>query len=180
VKMRGKHSNVVVVDGKAIKVFHPSFRYNFWKEVRYLTVLQGRGFVPKLYGFNPKKLEVVMEFVDGVTIGDLVDSDSLDLGVFERCLDICFYLDRMRIQKEEMNHPHRHVLIKGDRVVFIDFERSHESKNPNNVSQFIVYLCGVFDVKIDSDLIDLIRDYKRYYDFKRYGLLKRWLFSLLR
>lgn len=174
-KFRGKHSEVYVEDGKAIKVFKPQFRYNFWKEVRYLTILQRRNFVPKLFGFNAEELRIEMEFVNGTFIRDFVRERDFEdvIEVLKRCLDVCFYLDRMRVQKEEMNHPQKHVIV-ADRIVFIDFERAYENPNPSNVTQFLEYVRKVTGLTPD---VDLVRRYKRFYGIGDYNVLKANVFS---
>ncbi len=180
--LKGKHSKVYVENGKAIKVFKPQFRYNFWKEVRYLTVLQSQKFVPRLYDFEPSKLTIEMEFIDGVFIRDYIKkADGEELRkILQRCLDICYRLDRMRIQKEEMNHPGKHILIRDGKVYFIDFERAFDSPNPSNVTQFVTYLCSkqiMEKAEIDKPPIELLKDYKRYYSFKSYLRLKKAIFE---
>ncbi len=180
--LKGKHSTVYVENGRAIKVFKPQFRYNFWKEVRYLTVLQSQKFVPKLYGFDPEKLTIEMEFIDGVYIRDFIkEGDSEELRkILQRCLDICYRLDRMRIQKEEMNHPGKHILISGGEVYFIDFERSFDSPNPSNVTQFITYLRSkpiMEKADISKPQVELLKDYKHSYSFKSYLKLKKAIFG---
>jgi putative serine/threonine protein kinase len=174
-KFKGKHSEVYVEGDRAIKVFKPQFRYNFWKEVRYLNILQRRGFVPKVYSFDPNNLTIEMEFVNGLTIRDFVKEREFDeiVNVLKKSLDICFYLDRMRIQKEEMNHPHKHIII-ADRVVFIDFERAYENPNPSNVTQFLEYIRKVTGLSVDKELI---KRYKDYFRIRDYNILKATLFS---
>ena len=169
--LRGKHSTVYVKDGRAIKVFDRKFKYNFWKEVRYLTILQPYDFVPKLYNFYPQELKVEMEFIDGVYIKDFIKNANVEKlrEVLEICLDICYRLDRMRIQKEEMNHPNKHIIIRNGEVIFIDFERSFDSPNPSNVTQFVTYLNKIRDkAKLSKPPIELLKQYKKFYDFKSY------------
>jgi len=177
-EFKGKHSTVYVKDGKAIKVFKPEFRYNFWKEVRYLTVLQSRRFVPKLYDFDPSELKVEMEYLNGIPIREFVkvaDTEKLR-DVLEKCLDICHRLDRMRIQKEEMNHPGKHIIIVQGKVYFIDFERAFDSPNPSNVTQFVTYLLSkpiMEKAKLRVPPVELLKEYKRDYSVKSYVRLKR-------
>ncbi len=176
---RGKHSTVYVENGKAIKVFKPRFRYNFWKEVRYLTILQSRKFVPKLFDFDPDRLTIEMEFIDGIFIRDLIERGGGGVrDVLMKCLDICHRLDRMRIQKEEMNHPGKHILIRDGEVYFIDFERAFDTPNPSNVTQFVAFLKPVaerFGLRIPS--VDLLREYKRDYSVRVYKKLKAEIFG---
>ncbi len=178
--LKGKHSTVYVENGKAIKVFKPRFRYNFWKEVRYLTVLQSQKFVPRLFSFNPSELSIEMEFIDGVFIRDFLKSGDVDeiRAVLEKCLDICYRLDRMRIQKEEMNHPGKHIIIRNGEVYFIDFERAYDTSNPSNVTQFVTFLRSIADLAgLNVPSTDLLKEYKRYYSYKSYVSLKRSVFS---
>ncbi len=180
--LRGKHSTVYVEDGKAIKVFRPEFIYNFWKEVRYLTILQSRRFVPKLFDFDPSELKIEMEFIDGVMIRDFIkvaERDELRT-ILKKCLDICHRLDRMRIQKEEMNHPGKHILIRDGNVYFIDFERAFDSPNPSNVTQFITYLRSkpiMVRAGLNDPPVDLLKEYKRSYSFRVYSKLKEAMFG---
>ncbi len=181
---RGRHSKVYVSGDRAVKIFHPSFRYNFWKEVRYLTVLKPRGFVPRIFDFDPEELRIEMEFVKGICIRDFVEIKDRDeiRRVLEKCLDICHRLDRMRIQKEEMNHPGKHVIIRSEdgRVIFIDFERAYECRNPSNVTQFINYMMSRSlreKVYVRVPPKEVIKDYKESFSFRAYKELKEYLFG---
>jgi len=49
-------------------------------------------------------------------------------------------LDRLKIDKEEMQHPLKHVIVSKNRPYLIDFERAHYSGNPKNVTQFCQFL----------------------------------------
>ena len=94
-------------------------------------------------------LFVVMEFVEGKFLFDWVrcaDVDEIRL-VFEEIFVQCFSLDEAGIQKEELQHPQKHILVSEDvkgvndvnkcRVVFLDFERCHGVVLPHNVTQFL-------------------------------------------
>lgn len=174
-KFRGRHSEVYVEGCKAVKVFKPQFKYNFWKEVRYLTILQRRGFVPKIYRYNPRDLTVEMEFVNGLKIREFVKERDFDevVEVLKACMDICFYLDRMRVQKGEMNRPDRHIIVS-DRIVFIDFERACENPKPSNVTQFLEYIMKVTDLSVEREFI---YRYKRSFMIRDYNILRAMLFK---
>jgi len=49
-------------------------------------------------------------------------------------------LDKLRIDKEEMHHPVKHIIISKNKPVMIDFERARYSQNPKNVTQFCQFL----------------------------------------
>ncbi len=155
--LRGKHSVIYVRDDRLIKRFKPELRYNFIKEAQILTSLQPFGFVPKIYSVNLRCLEIEMEFVRGEYIGDILPHDK---EVVMDSLKICRKLDLMGIQKEEMRNPYKHI-IKADRVVFIDFERSVIKDRPSNLTQFLNYLNSKLRIFSISELKDVSKRYKK-------------------
>ncbi len=168
---RGKHSTVEVRDRRAIKKFKKGLEYNFWKEVAFLSYLQPHGFVPSLYSIRPERLEVEMEFIDGVTIGEKARNGELEAKDVLSCMDICRKLDEMMIQKEEMHMPDKHIIFRDGKAYFIDFERSVIKKNPSNVTQFFSYL---LKLKVaDLSIMEFVREYSRKMDDESYLRLRR-------
>ena len=51
-------------------------------------------------------------------------------------------LDGLKIDKEEMHHPLKHVIVSKNKAYLLDFERAHYSQNPKNVTQFCQFLTG--------------------------------------
>lgn len=151
---RGKHSEVYIFENYAIKKFEERFRYNFFKEVKFLTLLQPFKFVPKIFSIDFQGLKIVMERVEGKRIFEILNYE-----IALKCLDFCFILDSMNIQKEEMNHPDKHVIVSEGKIYFIDFERSFISKKPSNVTQFCTYL-RKFGFRVDKELL---KEYKKTY-----------------
>ncbi len=150
---RGRHSVVYLIGKYAIKVFDEKYRYNFKKEVKFLTLLQPFDFVPKIYYVDTDNQKIVMERIYGEILPNAVSRENV-----KKCLEICFILDMIGIQKEEMSRPEKHILIQGDRVVFIDFERGVLTDKPSNVSQFCAYI-KKFGFNIPTELI---RRYKKH------------------
>jgi release factor glutamine methyltransferase len=61
--------------------------------------------------------------------------------VLSEIIKQCFILDKLRVNKEEMHRPLKHVLVdKNLKVVLIDFERTHKAGKPKNLTQFLQYL----------------------------------------
>ena len=186
--LRGRHSVVRVLNGKVVKAFPPSLTLNFWKEVKYLLTLQPFGFVPKIYRFDPENLEIEMEIIKGVSIAELLEAGSREevLEVLEKCMDICFKLDKMGIQKCEMNHPDKHIIVSHSRSelrpIFIDFERAYDTKHPKNVTQFAVYIANRVEfLNLRENLtsfIELFREYKRKYSYDAYISIKKKIFGV--
>jgi len=187
---RGKHSVVRVVGDKAIKRFHPHLELNFWKEARFLTQLQPYDFVPRVYRIDPDNLEIEMEFIKGDLIKDfLLKYDAASIKqVLIKCFEICHLLDELKIQKEEMNHPDKHIIVSSLKPYFIDFERAHESSKPSNVTQFATYVTSSKIRKILKDKINIpeknvilpiMKEYKKTYSRERFVELVNCLFEEL-
>jgi len=157
--MKGKHSEIILKGDRIVKKFRPELKYNFFKESYILTILQPFRFVPRLYSVNPRRLEIEMEFVKGNFIKDLLNDRETIL----EALKICRTLDLLGIQKEEMVNPYKHI-IKSDRVVFIDFERSVFRDRPSNLTQFLNYLnssLGIFSI---NELKEISKRYKKLFN----------------
>ena len=125
----------------AVKVGKPEVINNvvsdeaFWlSKVNYLRIGPKLLFVGKSY--------LVMDFIDGVSFEKFLKFSSAEdiLFVLVNILKQMFFLDSAGIVKEEMNHPQKHILIKHKSPVLIDFERTHFSKKPKNLTQFIQFL----------------------------------------
>ncbi|ADC66475.1 conserved hypothetical protein [Ferroglobus placidus DSM 10642] len=158
---KGRHSVVEFKNGVAVKKFKKELKLNFWKEAYFLTILQPFKFVPRLYKVYPEKLEIHMERLEGIPIGKYIEN-GFDERVLE-ALKICRILDRLGINKEEMTHPDKHVII-GERVWFIDFERGVLREKPANVTQFSIYLAKKLGKNDWGGLSSLLRNYKRRFD----------------
>ncbi len=133
----------------------------------------------------PKSLELrkdylIMEYIPGILIGDFINKEEREevILVIWQLIDYMFLLDLLRLNKQEMNHPHKHILvkqiIKGNtskyKPYLVDFERARISNNPKNLSQFCSFITGSYftkdikskDIAIKKDKIRrLIKEYKR-------------------
>ncbi len=90
---------------------------------------------------------VVYKFIEGMMIEDFILSKhKKDIKmVLKRMLEQMRALDLMRVDKEEMHHPFKHIIVKkGNLPVLIDFERCHVSLKPKNVTQFCQYLTNSY------------------------------------
>ena len=106
-------------------------------EARTLERLQNYKIGPKLLFYTSDYF--VYEFIDGIFIKDYIEKNKKPKiqKVLIHVFNQCFQLDNLGINKEEMHHPYKHVLItKKDKVFLIDFERSVVTQKPHNVTQF--------------------------------------------
>ena len=97
-------------------------------------------------------------------------------------------LDDLKINKYEMHHPLKHVLIDNkNKVTLLDFERAKYSENPKNVTQFSDFIISdnlknIFQEKnliIDNrTIMDYARKYKKEFSENIYGDLIKYIKSL--
>lgn len=166
----GRHSKVYLFEDYAIKIFTSQLSENFRREVYFLELLKPFGFVPQLIFADFRRLAVVMRRIKGKPLPQALSRESL-----LKCLEICFTLDRLGIQKEEMSHPQKHIIVSENGVFFLDFERSHYSKRPSNLTQFCSYLRSLgFEVEIS-----LLKEYKRIYSSEIFKRIKERLLLLI-
>jgi len=178
---RGKHSFVFLTSrGTILKKFKPNLSKNFEKEVHFLSKLRNFLFVPKLISFDPKKLEIEMEYVKGQSLKDIIKKGETKelLYTINKVLDICFLLDSMKIQKEEMHRPYKHVILSGRRVVLLDWERAKETKKPSNLTQFAQFLLRDKAVSkllsLDREhLTKLMKEYKETFSRNAFEKVKK-------
>ncbi len=125
----------------AIKIKHPRSKAvaRISVEAEWLRKMNEHGIGPRYIASSAKF--VMYEFVDGEKIGSYLEhcSGKDALRVFRNVMKQCRIMDAMKVDKEEMHHPVKHVLIS-KRVVLIDFERCHKVKLGKNVTQFVQFL----------------------------------------
>jgi len=141
---KGKRSKVYLdcYEGiKAVrKVANPNFVENLRNEAYWLVILNKHELGPEMYCFG--KDFIVMEFVGGKRILDFFASANKKqiLNVINDVLLQCHKLDSLGVNKEELTNPYKHIIVRKNRPVMIDFERCKNTENPKNVTQFVQFL----------------------------------------
>jgi release factor glutamine methyltransferase len=127
----------------AIKIKNPEskaiLRIN--NEVKFLKLLNKKNIGPKLL-FSGKDY-LIYEFVDGYFIADYLNIDGKEniKKVLKKIFQQLFVMDELKINKEEMSHPPKHIIInKKNKPILIDFERARYTLKPGNVTQFCDFL----------------------------------------
>ena len=151
----------------AIKIKNPDskaiLRIN--NEIKFLKVLNKKIIGPKLLFYDENYL--VYEFVEGLGISDFLESSiknntinkknnnkKTTINIIKKILNQLFTMDKLNINKEEMSHPQKHILIdKKNDTTLIDFERCHYTIKPSNVTQFCDFL-------ISNTILTLLRNNK--------------------
>jgi len=136
-------------------------------EVKFLKILNKHKIGPKLLMHNNNWL--AYNFISGVFIKDwLPKAKKTEIKrVLKSVFKKCFKMDQLKINKEEMHHPLKHVII-GKSIKMIDFERARYTKDPKNVSQFCQFVMSLKfvlakkGIKVKKDkIICLAKNYKK-------------------
>lgn len=127
--------------------------------------LNGIDVGPKFIAFENNQL--IREFVEGERIEDFFEQCTSDEAkyVLKNVLEQCQRMDELGVNKFEMTHPYKHILVRRQKTVdgktapeteqhstqdsdsssplavtMIDFERCKNTEKPKNVTQFCQYI----------------------------------------
>jgi len=142
-------------------------------EVKFLKLLNKEGIGPKLL-FSGNGY-FVYEFVKGLKILEFLNSANST-----KCKHVLIdiirqlqKLDELGINKDEMHHPLKHILVD-DKLVLIDFERARYTEEPQNITQFCQFLIDYRKVFNDQgiiinkdEMIQIAKQYKADHDTKQ-------------
>lgn len=141
-------------------------------EANWLKLLNKRKIGPKLL-FHEKDY-LVCQFAEGDFILQWIarsrgaKQKKAISKILNDILEQCFVMDKLGINKEEMHHPLKHIIIdKNNLPTLLDFERCSKTKKPKNVTQFIEFICRFkeefekkdFMVNVEK-LRELAKEYK--------------------
>ncbi|MBI2137605.1 methyltransferase [Candidatus Woesearchaeota archaeon] len=149
------------------------------KEANWLRIMNKASIGAKLIGIG--KNYFIYKFAEGDYLPDFIRKNSKEkiIPLLINVLKQCHTLDKMRITKQEMQRPKKHIIIAKGKPVMIDFERCKKMKKPKNVTQFCQYLTSGNTQEIlkqkgitieRQKLLEAAKDYKT--DFKGISLKK--------
>jgi len=146
-------------------------------EVNYLKILNKKGIGPELYFYDKKFTYFVYEYIDGNFFPIWLEHSNkknkvLIKKIIKNVFTQCFRMDKIKVNKEEMHHPYKHIIIEKTtkKPILVDFERCHKSKEPVNVTQFSSYIISNFmtnllkekGIKVNRDkIIAAAKKYKK-------------------
>ena len=108
------------------------------QEERWLRRCNDLGIGASLVRLGAEDECVVMEYVEGPSVGEALDGAVPADVLFSALLDLldqCGRLDAAGIDKREMNRCQKHVIVSREgRSTLLDFERCRESPKPANVT----------------------------------------------
>src|SRR3989344_5200444 len=173
---KGKRGTVYV-EGKY--VIKKASEYQIKNEVEWLKKLNHYGIGPQLMSYGGDWFKAA--YIKGELIEDSVrTSDKKNIAnILKDCLKQCRVMDSLKMNKKEMHHPYKHVIVVKNKPVFIDFERCKITEHPKNVTQFCQYILKL-DVIIPGNLdidrgvmIKLMKEYKGNQNEKNFkGILR--------
>jgi len=143
-------------------------------EAEWLKRLNRENISPKLLFYNEDYL--VYKFVEGQFILDWIEENKKEeiKRVLRDLLQQCYIMDKLNVNKEEMHHPLKHIIVdQNNNPTLIDFERCHQTDKPQNTTQFVEFICRTekelktkgFNFSVDG-LRELAKEYKDTYDKK--------------
>jgi len=138
---RGKRGIIYKQGNIIIKVKNPESKAvaRIENEAEYLKLLNKKKIGPKFISFKNNKLKY--RFIKGDYIIDFLKKNNKKkiIEVLKNVSNQCFIMDKLKINKLEMHHPVKHILID-KKPVLIDFERCYKTNNSKNVTQFIQFI----------------------------------------
>ena len=92
-------------------------------EADFLKKLNKEGIGPRFIFFNNDELG--MEFIEGELIEKYIESQPRKkiINVLKDIFEQLYRMDELRINKAEMHRPVKHIIIRGNKPILIDFER---------------------------------------------------------
>ncbi len=139
-------------------------------EIKWLKILNKHNLGPHLLFYGQEYF--VYEFVEGDFILDWIlknhKSKTKIFQVLTNVLEQCFILDQLKINKEELHRPLKHIIINSsNHPILLDFERCSPAKSPKNVTQFIEFLVRIKLIKRET-VLPLLKEYKKNINQKNF------------
>jgi len=135
------------------------------KEAKWMQFMNHLKIGPKFYYAN-KEL-VISEFIDGELILNYFKNNSRQKTkkVILSLIKQMHLLDNKGIEKKEMCRPYKHIIVRKDKPVLIDFERTRYTENPQNLTQFLQFIVNPLKLN-NKRIIVLSKQYKKDYDIR--------------
>lgn len=175
---KGKRSKVYHIFHIAIKVEREDSKTinRIKNEAYWLKILNKYNIGPKLY-FSTNNI-IIMRYIKGKRILDFFKHSSQQNKsiIIQEVLNQCRILDQLKVNKLELHHPIKHIIITKDKKpVMIDFEKCKYNLKPKNVTQFIQFLPRLgFNINKEK-LKNLLKQYKKNYKEESFNKILRVL-----
>jgi len=147
-------------------------------EAKWMKLLNRHKIGPKFVFF--KHDELAYEFVDGNFILDYFKKATKKsiINVVKDIFKQLYQMDKLKVNKLEMHHPVKHIVVKNKKPVMLDFERCYKTKKPKNITQFCQFLISTNvsiilkgkGINIDrKNIIKSAKEYKKDLSLKSFN-----------
>lgn len=140
-------------------------------EASILTQVNKKGIGPKII-YSTQKY-IIMKWIEGLFFPQALIKSAPKTCVYllENVLKQTRALDQLGIQKEEMHRPLKNVIVSGNNIYLLDFERARKMPKPHNVTQYCQfvtssYLSQIITPKGIQFDVDKIRTAAKLYNQK--------------
>jgi len=134
------HRGIVEIKGNVAIKRSFTEHYDAEGEAKFLKILNKHHIGPKY--ISHKKNELKMEYIKGDRILDYLEKSTKKqiIDIIQKILDQLYIMDSLKINKLELTNPYKHIIIRNQKPIQIDFERCIYTEKPKNVTQFIQFL----------------------------------------
>lgn len=167
---KGKRSFIYKKDNTIIKKINPNTKAinRLENEAHWLKILNQHNIGPKL--IKLEKNALFMEFIKGTQLTKYKCNNKELKILLKDLLEQCFILDQLKVNKLEMHHPIKHVLVRNKKIILIDFERCKLTKNPKNITQVCQFISRNYNL---PEILQKAKEYKQTYSRKSFeGICK--------
>ena len=160
----------------SIKKKHPDSKAieRLKNEAKFLKKLNKYKIGPKL--LLSGKDYIIYKNVEGILFIDYLKENKNIFPIVKKILEQCRILDKLKINKLEFTRPIKHIFIKDNKVILIDFERCYKTEHPKNVTQFCQFLMIEFNMN-KKEFIKIIKKYKEKQTEKNFKEILKFISS---
>jgi len=133
----------------AIKIKNPDSKAEsrIQNEIKFTKLLNKYKIAPKFLFADKKGSYLLQEYINGIFFPEFAEKNN-KIKIKKVIVDVfkqCYILDQLKIDKEEMHNPYKHIIVaKQNKPFLIDFERCHYVIAGKNVTQFATYFISRF------------------------------------
>ncbi len=174
---KGKRSLIYKEDNVIIKIEREDSKAvnRIQNEALWLKKLNNYNIGPKFIKLENNKL--YMEYIQGILILDYTKdiTKKEKIMLLTDLLNQCRILDTLKVDKLEMHHPIKHVIIRNKKVILIDYERCKFTEKPKNVTQVCQFIARYYHL---PEILEIAKKYKEKYSEKEFENLKKCLTNI--
>ena len=162
---KGKRSFIYKKGGIIIKKIRPDTTAinRLENEAHWLKILNKHKIGPKFIKLESDAL--FMEFIEGTPLVKY-NCPKKELKILLKdLLEQCYILDKLKVNKLEMHHPIKHVIVRKNKIILIDFERCKLTENPKNITQVCQFIARNYKL---PNILEKAKEYKQTYSKKSF------------